>query len=142
VTRVLVVPGVLALRPEYASLEDPVADLRAAVEAGRAWLAENAPGESRLVVGNGSAKRTEKAPGAFDERAEAFDAALGGALRAGDLEAIAATDLDLAAELWADVADLVAAAGELGPVTSVQVDYDDAPYGVQYWVVRWTCASS
>ncbi len=35
------------------------------------------------MVGNGSAKRTEKAPGHFDERAEAFDAELGASLRAG-----------------------------------------------------------
>jgi hypothetical protein len=133
---VAIVPGVLALRPEYASIEDPVADLRAAVDAATAWL-----GDGRLVVANGSAMRTEKAPGFLDERAEGFDAALGEALRAGDLAALAGLDRELAAALWADVDALVALAGEVGAVTDVRVDYDDAPYGVQYWVVRWECAS-
>ena len=101
-TRVVLVPGVLALLPEHAGLEDPVAELRAACLAAVGWLGARrqvlageqggrvarAPAAPRptavadepsyLVVGNGSAKRTEKAPGHFDERAEAFDAALGG----------------------------------------------------------------
>ena len=38
---------------------------------------------SYLVVGNGSARRTEKAPGHLDERAEAFDADLGRCLEHG-----------------------------------------------------------
>ncbi len=99
--------------------------MREAIE----WL-----GDGLLVVANGSATRTEKAPGFFDERAEGFDAALGAALRAGDLTGV---DLSLAEELWADVAQLDELAGLRA--TSVQVDYDDAPYGVQYWVVRWEC---
>ena len=37
-TRVVLVPGVLALLPEYAGLEDPVADLRAACLEAVAWL--------------------------------------------------------------------------------------------------------
>jgi hypothetical protein len=131
--RVVIVPRVLALRPEYASLSDPVADLRKAVEAATGWL-----GSGLLVTANGSAKRTEKAPGHFDERAQAFDASLGSALRAGDLAALRGIDLELARALWADVDELVDL-GDLGEVTDVQVDYDDAPYGVQYWVVRWTC---
>jgi hypothetical protein len=154
-TRVVLVPGVLALLPEYAGIEDPVAELRsAALEAVSglgsevtvladaqgarvaAYLLEAADhgGEqpSYLVVANGSAKRTEKAPGHFDERAEAFDAALGESLRAGR----PAVDLDLADELWASVHALVALE-DLGPLGEARVDYDDAPYGVQYWVVQW-----
>ena len=133
--KVLIVPGVLALRPEYASISDPVADLRTAVRAGEEWL-----GDGLLVVANGSAKRTDKAPGHFDERAEGFDASLGAALRTGDLDALRALDVDLARDLWADVDALVGLPADLGTVTDVQVDYDDAPYGVQYWVVRWECA--
>ncbi|MCW2857508.1 MAG: hypothetical protein JWR52_3123 [Marmoricola sp.] len=127
--RVAIVPGVPALRPEYASIEDPVPELRAAVAEATRWL-----GSGRLVVANGSAKRTEKAPGYFDDRAAAFDGALGAALRAGDLSGL---DLSLAGELWADVAGLTELAGVRA--SEVQVDYDDAPYGVQYWVVRWQC---
>ncbi|MDX6374467.1 MAG: hypothetical protein QOD98_3455 [Nocardioidaceae bacterium] len=155
-TRVVLVPGVLALLPEYAGLEDPVAELRAAAVAAVGWLGRevtvladgqgvrvashlleaterSGTGASYLVVGNGSAMRTEKAPGHFDERAEAFDAALGASLRAGR----PAVDVALARELWASV-DAIVELAELDDLGEVQVDYDDAPYGVQYWVVRWT----
>jgi hypothetical protein len=132
--RVVIIPGTLALRPEYASIDDPIPELRKAVQEAVEWL-----GSGRLVVANGSAKRTEKAPGHFDERAQGFDAALGEALRTGDLDALRGIDRALAAELWADVEALTEL--EDLEVTDVQVDYDDAPYGVQYWVVRWQCAS-
>lgn len=147
------VPGVPALLPAYSSLEDPVAELRAAclaavgglgprvrvlasgpsggrvaaalVEAAGAAAVED--GETGvLVVGNGSAKRTEKAPGHFDPRAEEFDAGL--------RRTFAGIDADLAAELWADTACL----GALPPLAEAEVTYDDAPFGVQYWVARWT----
>ncbi len=58
---------------------------------------------SYLVVGNGSARRTEKAPGHLDERAEAFDAGLGRCLKDGLWESVRAIDLDLARDLWASV---------------------------------------
>lgn len=149
------VPGVLALLPSYSSLEDPVAPLRAACLAavGRLGprvrvLASDATGGSGarvgaalvaaagaevvvdgetgvLVVGNGSATRTEKAPGHLDERAASFD----DALRA----SFAAADAGLAAELWADTERL----GELPPIAEAEVLYDDAPFGVQYWVAVW-----
>jgi hypothetical protein len=160
-TRVALVPGTLALLPEYAGLEDPVAELRAACLGAAGWLGsdvtvladeqggrvaayllEAAPQPARagdaayLVVGNGSATRTEQAPGHLDERAAAFDAALGGGLRAGHVE----VDAELAGELWARLGGIeeLAGLGELGPAT---VDYDDDPFGVQYWVMRWTCPS-
>lgn len=139
-TRVVLVPGALALRPEYASLRDPVAELRAAVDAALAWAGE-AGAAREVVVGNGSAKRTEKAPGHFDERAEAFDDRLRAALAAPDPAALLAVDAALAEELWTEAApfhrlgDLLAAGG--GPARVVSVDYDDAPYGVQYWVIRY-----
>ncbi|WP_354437822.1 hypothetical protein [Marmoricola sp. OAE513] len=164
-------PSTLALLPRYASTEDPIADLRAAVGDAVAWLVEDGPVAAvaatpsaqkvadhlvapaahtvpgLLLVANGSATRTEKAPGHLDERAEAFDAAIGAALAAGDLEALGAIDLELAGELWApDAVALVSLGRRLVSqgvrVTGVSVDYDDAPYGVQYWVVRWQCESS
>jgi hypothetical protein len=164
--RVVCVPGVLALLPEYASIDDPVADLRRAAEAAVAWLLEDgpaavlaaSPGARRvgahllgsalsdaartsglLVVANGSATRSEKAPGHFDERAAAFDAAIGKALADGDPANLAAIDLDLADRVWAlpDADVFRTLAGQVARVDSAQVDYDDAPYGVQYWVVRW-----
>ena len=160
--RVALVPGVLAFLPEHASLVDPVAEVRAAAVAAVRWLGTEGEavadeqGEraaaalleaagvrpvaggcaaAYLVVGNGSAKRSEKAPGHLDERSFGFDDALRAALVAGDLGSV---DLGLADELWGSVdgirraADLIAAAG--GPVA---VDYDADPYGVQYWVMRW-----
>jgi len=92
-----------------------------------------APAAAYLIVGNGSAKRTEKAPGHFDERAEAFDAALGESLRCGRPE----VDVALARELWASV-DGISDFPRLSSNARAQVDYEDAPYGVQYWVMRWT----
>ncbi|MFL6159793.1 MAG: hypothetical protein ACJ72D_27205 [Marmoricola sp.] len=165
------VPSTPALLPQYASTVDPVAELRAAVGAAVSWLLEDGDAThvrgsligdrivqhllgdrrareiddrtNRLVVANGSATRTEKAPGHLDERAAGFDAAIGAALRAGDPAGLAAIDVALAAELWAmPDADVLRSVGRSAPqVLDVRVDYDDAPYGVQYWVVRWECAS-
>lgn len=149
------VPGVLGLLPSYASIEDPVAGLRSACLEAVGLLgprvrvvASDATGGSGarvgaalvtaagarvvdddetgvLVVGNGSATRTEKAPGHLDERAEAFD----DALRA----SFDPVDPDLAAQLWAD-ADCLRV---LPPLAEAEVLYDDAPFGVQYWVAVW-----
>ena len=161
VSRVAVVPGCLALLPEYASLRDPVADLRAAAVEAVGWLgpdvdvvgtgsgrrvgesllgaarARATEGDAHLVVLNGSACRTEKAPGYLDPRAEAYDASLRAALTAADAAALKEIDLDLGVDLLADVAALPTLAGLLDGATLVSVDYDDAPYGVQYWVMRW-----
>ena len=160
-TRVVLIPGVLALLPEHASLTDPVAELRAAVLEAVASLSDgvevigseqgrrvarsvlagvsrastSVDGRSVLVVANGSACRTEKAPGFLDERAEAYDDALRRALTE-DPAALADLDLDLAAELWADVTALPELAGLLAGARA-EVRYDDAPYGVQYWVICW-----
>ncbi len=155
-TRVVLVPGVLALLPEYASLEDPVAELRAVCLDAVASLGSDVtvladgPGERvaahllavttrsgdepcYLVVGNGSAKRTEKAPGHLDERAHAFDEALGASLRAGR----PVVDAGLAEQMWASVGG-IARLAELGVLGPAEVTYDDDPFGVQYWVMRWT----
>ena len=131
--RIVLVPGVLALRPEYASLVDPVAELRAAVTAAVEWAGP----EGLVVVGNGSAKRTEKAPGYLDERAEAFDEALRTALVEPSPAALRRVDTALATELWASVESLGTLADALEGARLVSVDYDDFPYGVQWWVMRW-----
>jgi hypothetical protein len=166
--RVVLVPGVLALLPEYAGLTDPVAELRAACREAVAWLGDGpvtivaddqgrrvaehllaergttASGDhtAYLVVGNGSACRSEKAPGHLDERAFGFDESLDKALRTPDREALTALDDALGAELWAGNVPGLCALGDLlegaGPAV---VDYADDPFGVQYWVMRWTCES-
>jgi len=161
VTRIALVPGCLALLPEYASVIDPVSELREAVRTAADWLGTDATvvggpqarrlgasvlaggarattGErSYLVVGNGSACRTEKAPGYLDPRAEGFDKLLGAALAGTDAAALASLDQSLARELWADTAGLSELSGLLDGARLVGIDYDGAPYGVQYWVMRW-----
>ena len=39
-------------------------------------------------------------------------------------------------DLWASV-DAIVEAGSLPDLGRAQVDYDDDPFGVQYWVMRW-----
>jgi len=134
VRSIAVVPDVPALRPEFASIVDPVPELRAAVAAAVASA-------DRVVRLNGSARRTHASPGPFDERAVAFDEHLLAALRGPDIEALHGVDRDLARELWADVEAL----GELaellaGHQWTVQVEYDDAPYGVAWWVITYADA--
>lgn len=153
--KALLVPGVLALLPEYAGLDDPVAELRATCLGQVASLGRDVtvladPQGTRiaehlldrtdregdepsyLVVGNGSAKRSEKAPGHLDERSFAFDDALGASLRAGRPE----VDVTLAGELWASV-DGIVRMRELGDLGTARVVYEGDPFGVQYWVMRW-----
>ena len=94
-----------------------------------------------LVVANGSATRSEKAPGHLDARAGAFDDHLGQVLRAGDTAALRELDVALGEELLAYDAPVLRSLGDLEGAYESEVDYDDDPYGVQYWVVRWTCGS-
>ena len=92
-----------------------------------------------LVMGDGSARRTEKAPGWLDERAAGFDAGVSKALAEGDPEALAG-DLKLGAELLAAGAPAWSAAAGLlsGRRWRASVSYDEAPYGVGYLVATWS----
>lgn len=93
-----------------------------------------------LVVGDGTAKRTLKAPGHLDDRAEAFDAAVVDALRSGDAAALGALDPGLAAELWVGgLAAWSAVAALTGPWRA-ELLYADAPHGVGYAVATWVSA--
>nr|WP_218910809.1 hypothetical protein [Nocardioides thalensis] len=117
-------------------------DLDLPVDGGPLWcgtdvLDEIGPPSGVLVVANGSAKRTEKAPGHFDERAEPFDELLRELLVGPDPAALRAVDLELAEELWADAEALPVLGSLLRPGTEVDVTYDGAPYGVQYWVISY-----
>lgn len=127
-------PGTLALQERYRSLNDPVAELRAAAEAVTAWA-------DHVVVLNGSARRTRSSPGPYDARAIDFDSELFAALTTPDLIALQGLDQALATELWATtdtVADLAAALADGGSADwTVTVDYDDAPTGVAWWVIRY-----
>ncbi|MEU8629286.1 class III extradiol dioxygenase subunit B-like domain-containing protein [Streptomyces sp. NPDC048669] len=108
-------------------------------ETGRA-LAARADRVALLVMGDGSACRTLKAPGYLDERATEFDAAASRALGAADTDALIALDEALAYELkaagrapWQVLAGAARGAGLDGRLL-----YDDAPYGVGYLVAAWS----
>ncbi|ABD12870.1 hypothetical protein ThrDRAFT_01675 [Frankia casuarinae] len=131
-----------------------------AVALGSRLVAGSAPQErlALLVMGDGSACRTLKAPGGLDPRAAAFDATAAAALAAGDPAGLLALDPGLARELlaagrasWQVLAGALLAAtrdgpgpaspgpGSLGPGSwNSDLRYDDAPYGVGYLVALWT----
>lgn len=107
------------------------------------WLlgSEGEPGEGTtlLVVGDGSARRSEKAPGYLDERAAGFDAAVADALRSGEPARLAALDDALGRELLAaGVPAWHEAAARLAGTYRAELRYDDAPFGVGYFVAVWT----
>lgn len=92
-----------------------------------------------VVMGDGSARRSLTAPGYHDPRAEPFDASVEAALRDGDVEALAALDVELGGELLASgVPAWRAAAGVLSGTYDAELLYADAPYGVGYFVAAWT----
>lgn len=105
--------------------------------------AELASGDERvalLVMGDGSACRTEKAPGYLDARAAAYDAAAALALANADLPALAALDPELSDELWVSgraAWQLLAGAADGAELTG-RLTYDEAPYGVGYFVAQWS----
>ena len=98
-----------------------------------------------VVVGDGSAKRSERAPGHLDQRAFDVDATILRALGSADTAALSGLDPALCDEL------LVTAAAPLGRAAYVLRDRTDLagevlwsgdPYGVLYWVARWTTPST
>lgn len=114
-------------------------DTAQCLEAGRELGARSAR-VALLVMGDGSACRSLKAPGYLDERATAFDAETARALGSADLAALAALDAGLAAELkaagrapWQVLAGAAEGAGLEGRLL-----YEDAPYGVGYFVAAWS----
>jgi hypothetical protein len=95
-----------------------------------------------LVLGDGAATHTEKAPGYLDPRAAVFDAAVADALADADRAALLALDPDLAATLlaagrapWQVLAGVADATGDHW---RGELLYSDAPYGVGYHVAVWT----
>ncbi len=92
-----------------------------------------------LVIADGAATLTAKAPGAFDARAEAVETDLTAALGAGDPGALIALDPDRCAELLLDGrAAWQVLAGVFGAAPSaVKIAYSGAPYGVGYHVGIW-----
>lgn len=103
-------------------------------------LAAQAARVALLVMGDGSACRSVKAPGYLDERAAGFDALAARALADADPAALAALDADLAYQLKAAGRapwQVLAGAAE-GTALGGQLLYEDAPYGVGYFVAAWS----
>ncbi|MEU7282293.1 class III extradiol dioxygenase subunit B-like domain-containing protein [Streptomyces sp. NPDC045431] len=103
-------------------------------------LAARAERVALLVMGDGSACRSLKAPGYLDDRAAGFDEAAARALGAADTGALAALDAHLAYDLkaagrapWQVLAGAAEGAGLEGRLL-----HEDAPYGVGYFVAAWS----
>jgi hypothetical protein len=103
-------------------------------------LAAGAERVALLVMGDGSACRTVKAPGYLDERAAGFDRDAARALGAADTASLLALDRELTHQLkvagrapWQVLAGAAERAGLSGRLL-----YDDAPYGVGYFVATWS----
>ena len=133
--------------PVCRALGEALASGAAGAEAGAGTEAE--PDAARLVrrtalvvVGDGSASRSEKAPGYLDERAAGFDAELVGALEAGRLGQLLALDASLAAELLAhgraplQVAAAAAAVGGDGAPWLVRTVEVDDTFGVLHVIAH------
>ncbi len=105
-------------------------------------LAEGPGRTALLLLGDGSARRGQKAPGYLDDRAFGFDDAVAAALAAGDAAALAGLDAELAAELMVlgrSTLRLLGAVALRVPeaVTGPVLTYRGDPFGVSYFVATW-----
>jgi hypothetical protein len=92
-----------------------------------------------LIMGDGSARRSEHSPVHLHPRAEIFDTTVANALQHSDLDVLEALDPDLAAELQAaGRAPWQVLAGALrGTALAGDLRYAAAPYGVGYFVASF-----
>jgi hypothetical protein len=95
-----------------------------------------------LAMGDGSARRTVKAPGYLDAAALPFDAAVVGALASGDAEALAGLDLVVGERLLATGVPVWRAVGQVltGRDITARLHHDAAPFGVGYLAADWVAA--
>lgn len=107
-----------------------------------AELASAADRVGLLVMGDGSAARTDDAPRPRDERAEPFDRAVAESFRAADAAALLGVDAEMAGELgvggraaWQVLAG--AAGTDSDALFDAAVLYEGAPWGVGYVVAEW-----
>ncbi|TDD15835.1 hypothetical protein E1218_30830 [Kribbella turkmenica] len=92
-----------------------------------------------LVMGDGSARRSEHSPVHLHPRAEIFDTTVARALDRADSAVLAALDPDLAADLHAaGRAPWQILAGVLETGLSGDLTYHAAPYGIGYFVASFT----
>jgi len=130
--------GVPLSRRRYLAVSgdgDPTSTPQDTVLAARAWL----------VMGDGTARLSDRAPGALDPAAAAFDATAVAALGSGDPEALAALDPVVGARLlaagvpaWRYVGRAIVGAEGAGRRWTARVRAHEAPYGVSYIVASWS----
>ena len=137
----LIAAWLLRDRPAEPVRRPVMVDEHSEVATALANSANSATRQAMLVLGDGSASRTPQAPGHFDERAEAYDVAVARALATADAAALAALEPGLSRELhvaglpaWNALA---AAATASGVEYDADLLYDQAPYGVGYFVATW-----
>lgn len=95
-----------------------------------------------VVVANGSACRSARAPGHLDSRAFKYDGHIEAALALGDAATLSELDVDLGSSLLAEgLAELRCVAGTAGSRISPEMLYAADPFGVRYWVATWICDS-
>ena len=106
-----------------------------------AELASSAARVALLVMGDGSARLSEKGPGYLDDRAAGYDDAVAQALRRADKAALMELDPALARDLlvagrapW----QVLAGAAETAGTPQVDGGWHHAPYGVGYHLFTWT----
>jgi hypothetical protein len=105
-----------------------------------AQLVRDLPGPlGVLAMGDGSARRTVKAPGYLDDAAGPFDAAVAAALAAGDAAALAGLDVAEGERLLAAGVRTWRAVGEAlaDREITARLLHDAAPFGVGYLVADW-----
>ena len=95
-----------------------------------------------LAVGDGSARRSVKAPGYLDDAAGPFDAAVAAALACGDAAALTALDIGDGERLLASGTPTWQAVGAAlaGRDVVAHLHLDSAPFGVGYLVADWVAA--
>jgi hypothetical protein len=107
-------------------------------------LAARAPRVGLLVMGDGSARMSEAAPGYVDPRAVPFQAAVAAALSVADTSSLLSIDPVLAADLlvagraaWQVLCGAADHAREQGRTIRPRLVGRQAPYGVDYLVATW-----
>lgn len=101
------------------------------------------PAAAVLLLGDGGARRGEKAPGFLDERCFDFDEAVAAALASGDADRLRDLDDALAAELMVGGRGVLRLLGLLAtrrPPSRAELLHREDPYGVSYFVARWDLA--
>lgn len=104
-----------------------------------AQLARTAERVALLVMGDGSACRGTRAPGYDDPRAEAYDKGVAVALATADADALLDLDEELSAQLLVAGREAwqVLAGAARGRQWTADLSYEEAPYGVAYFVANW-----